>query len=132
MARTGGPRAKTALAFIDKEIAQTKREIATLTEALDGLIAAREALSKTVLHSVLGTKPSGMAGMPRSHAVQQILDGTEKPMSAGEVAEALRNMGRDDDRAAVAQVIYYLERHGHVHKTERGKWIGTQEQSQAA
>lgn len=132
MAKTRSPRSRLVLDTINKEIAAAERIIADRTTYRDGLLAAKSELSKTILRSALvSTNGHGIVddvagGEPRSSAVQQILDAAEKPMTAGEVAEALRNVGRDVDRAAVAQVIYYLERRGHVQKVERGKWLGTQ------
>ena len=127
-------RAKSAINFIDKDIAQLKREISERNADLNVLIAARAELSKTVRSSVGATKRSTgkRAEVPRVKAVQMVLDSTQQPLTAAEITEALAKNGRTEDRKSVAAAIGYLKQHGKVQSTERGKWIGQHEQQVAA
>ena len=104
----------------------------TARERLDGQVLALETIlatfdqataqDRTSLATVHSLAAEDLVRMPRTRAVQQLLETLGRPMTEAEVAEALHQLGRDDPAGNVAWTLYDLARDGRAVHTDDGRW----------
>ena len=108
---------------------QLDRSINATRKELDGLVAARDAISGVILSNARTLRVTQMHGS-RSQMIRTILDNAPGPVTVDEIAAEMAKHGRSDARANIQSTLSALKRTSHVKNVERGKWQSVTEVQQ--
>ena len=117
------------LSQTDRDIAAVKRERDELDRLLQGLEAARNAMSGHIL--TRATSPRANGNGSRATAIKEILESWQEPVNVDLIMKELHKRNLNAQRGSVAAGLSYLKRQGHATNISRGKWTTTPH-SQAA
>ncbi|MFD8483623.1 hypothetical protein [Kitasatospora sp. NPDC059673] len=108
------------LARAEKELGEAEREWDLLGVRIEGLRAQRDALRKLVEAS---TAPAVEIGdLTKADAIVKILSASGKPMTLGEIAEAMTAAGKKSISSGVSVYIDGLLKAGRVVRVQRGQY----------
>jgi len=104
----------TILRQLDRSINATRKE-------LDGLVAARDAISGVILSNARQPRVTQIHGS-RTQMIKTILDNAPGPVTVDDIAAEMAKHGRHDARANIQSTLSALKRTSHAKNVERGQW----------
>ena len=108
---------------------QLDRSINATRKELDGLVAARDAISGVILSNARTPRVTQIHGS-RSQMIRTILNNAPGPVTVDEIAAEMATRGRHDARANIQSTLSALKRTSQVKNVERGKWQSVTEVQQ--
>ncbi|MEU8927586.1 hypothetical protein AB0D10_42900 [Kitasatospora sp. NPDC048545] len=105
---------------VEKELREAEREWGLLGVRIEGLKAQREALRKLVETSVVPEVE--VQDLTKADAMVKILEASAKPMTLGEIAEAMTAAGKKTNSNGASVYIDGLLKAGRVIRVQRGQY----------
>ena len=100
---------------------QLDRSINSTQKELDGLRAARDAISGVILTGAREPRVTQIHGS-RTQMVLTILNNAPGPVTVSEIADEMAKHGRIDARANIQSTLSALKRTSQAKNVERGLW----------
>ncbi|MFG2825810.1 hypothetical protein ACGFX4_41070 [Kitasatospora sp. NPDC048365] len=108
------------LARVETELSEAERDRDLLGVRIEGLKAQREALRKLV--EVSPVPEQSLQDLTKADAIVKILQASEKPMSLGEIADAMTGAGKKTNSNGASVYIDGLLKAGRVVRVQRGQY----------
>lgn len=108
------------LSQTDREITAAKRQRDQLDQLIQGLEAARQAMSVHILSHASESRSNGNGS--RATILREILEERREPVDVDLIMKELQKRHIDAPRAGVAATLSYLKRQGVATNVDRGKW----------
>ncbi|MQS17627.1 hypothetical protein F7Q99_36930 [Streptomyces kaniharaensis] len=105
---------------VEKELREAERERDLLGVRIEGLRAQREAFRKLV--EAPAVPGEDLKGLKKADAIVKILQASDKPMTLGEIADAMSAAGKKTQKDGASVYIDGLLKAGRVIRVQRGQY----------